>query len=212
MNLINDKHSNKVHTCSQPYLLKMKQPQWNRSCVLCSVKAGSDLLEILKCHSLIELSCHFSQDSRKNQNPNKQNSNPQSKQGWGWERGRIDSGTHLIDSGTHKIDSGSFNGRSRHLLAGHGTLYRSRYPIQQKAASTTARNMDRSKGSLSNTGPQLDIHQDRAAAMHLHPKQQYSKSGLRPRVSEDSTQGIDTKRKMIFERLGEGSFYSFRLG
>jgi hypothetical protein len=66
--------------------------------------------------------------------------------------------------------------------------------------------MDSSKGSLSKTGPQLDIHQDRAAAMNLHPKQQYSKSGLRPRVSEDSTHGIDTKRKMYLRKVRGGFF------
>jgi hypothetical protein len=80
-----------------------------------------------------------------------------------------------MDSGFFKNRQRLLNGRSRHLLAGQRTLYRSRYPIQQRAAYTTATgSMDSSKGSLSKIGPQLDIHQDRAAAMNLHPKQQNS--------------------------------------
>ena len=72
-----------------------------------------------------------------------------------------------MDSGFFKIGSGSLmegHGTSLQVnvpSTGHGTLYSRGQHAQQQQDS---------KGSLSRIGPQLGIHQDRAATMNLLPK------------------------------------------
>jgi hypothetical protein len=120
----------------------------DRSEFYAQYKAGSDLCKI-SSHRWIDLSCHHSQDSRKNQNPNSRNPNSHSNQGWG----KIDSGSYKnwtaaishgqrplqMNSGSFKIDSGTLS-RSLSLQTSYSTFKTgSWYPQQATVLNNRSR-------------------------------------------------------------------------